>query len=119
LDDTNKSHWDNENGFWSNNGCRLQRKDMPYACRIYDCKEYKWVIEEVLEEKKWPLRGAWKKPPDCNFNVIRKTATTQSAFQGDSKKHRRIIEKEWSVDKWITIASYDVPSEFDIECRSV
>ena len=53
LTGKNRKRWSEEKGFWSEKGCRLNRKDMPSECKVYNCHQDSWVIR-----KKWD--GEWK-----------------------------------------------------------
>ena len=43
VNDNNRHLWSETFGFWSRDGCRLSREDMPKRCREYDCRQYEHV----------------------------------------------------------------------------
>ncbi len=42
-----------EQGFWSKDGCRLERDDMPEWCKDYDCRNYNWIAQKVWDRDHW------------------------------------------------------------------
>ena len=54
-----RDKWDDDNGFWSLNGCRLTRDEMPKECIEYDCKKYRIYIVKTWTGNSW------------NYNAIR------------------------------------------------
>lgn len=45
VTEENKTLWSDTFGFWSPEGCRLSRENMPDICRDFDCRKYIWNRE--------------------------------------------------------------------------
>lgn len=54
VNDENRHLWKENEGFYSNNGCRLPREKMPPECREYDCRKCTFVIV-----RRW-VKGRWR-----------------------------------------------------------
>ncbi len=52
VTDDNRRLWDDKKGFWSKDGCRLSRDEMPQECKDYDCRKHDWLVRMI-----W--RGKW------------------------------------------------------------
>ena len=51
--DSNADLWTSKNGFWSLDGCRLARNDMPEECVEYDCRNYVFTVERRWNGTEW------------------------------------------------------------------
>ena len=60
LTNTNKEYWDDELGFWSEEGCKLPRDQMPKECREYDCRDYVWCVKIKWNGTKWIYANAYE-----------------------------------------------------------
>ncbi len=53
IDESNKKFWTDSRGFWSENGCKLERDKMPEECKSYDCRMYQFVTISVWSGQGW------------------------------------------------------------------
>jgi hypothetical protein len=69
ITEDNKKHWTDEKGFWSPEGCKLPREDMPQGCKAYDCKEHRWCMEASWKDK-WNIVTCWEIPDDKQIRLL-------------------------------------------------
>lgn len=53
VTDANRHLWSDDDGFWSKNGCRLSRDQMPQECKEYDCRAYTFIVVKCWHHGKW------------------------------------------------------------------
>lgn len=60
-------YWDEKDGFWSPDGCRLPRKKVPKLCKDYNCKEWRIYAGIEWNGEKWVLGTVLLRPLNmCN-----------------------------------------------------
>ena len=72
LSDTNKKYWTDRSGFWSRDGCKLPRDQMPPKCRSYDCRQYRWYELKSWSAGKWKVDDYVEVKPNEGVSIIKK-----------------------------------------------
>ena len=67
--DGNKLLCDKDNGFWSKEGCRLSREDMPDECKEYDCRKAFWLVRKYWSGE-WIEMDSWEEPKVTNTSGL-------------------------------------------------
>ncbi|KPL25589.1 MAG: hypothetical protein AMJ75_00325 [Phycisphaerae bacterium SM1_79] len=62
LNDENRNLWHDKRGFWSVDGCKLERDKMPQECKQYDCRHYAFIVIRVWANGKWRDLECWTLP---------------------------------------------------------
>lgn len=57
LKDAHPEKWNDETGFRSDKGCKLDRNEMPQLCKDYDCKNYVFYSTMSFEDGQWMVVG--------------------------------------------------------------
>lgn len=70
VNDNNKHLWNTTDGFWSENGCRLSRENMPKECKDYDCRKYRFVTSMIWISGKWQVVEEMEIPPGKKIRIV-------------------------------------------------
>jgi len=68
VEEKNRDLWDEVRGFWSYDGCKLPREDMPVECKTYDCKAINWLIEVSWTGEEWAAKKAMEL--ESGFDIL-------------------------------------------------
>ena len=70
VTEENKHLWDENDGFWSPDGCRLTRDKMPKECLEYDCKNEVWMTTDIRCSYFIWKDGKWQAFPKIEGHFI-------------------------------------------------
>ena len=51
-----KSLYDEQDGFWTPDGCKLPRHLMPTGCQEFDCKNYVYLCGRIYDDGVWKTK---------------------------------------------------------------